>query len=103
MLHIIQLLFKVLIFHFSKSLLLLVALDPRTESHLNNGHPDYIAAIVYVALELIDKVKHPSVISGGVLLVLLNELDLTLKGFDLDVIHLFFEFFLSLLFLSSDL
>jgi hypothetical protein len=70
---------------------------------LNNRHPDYIAAIVNVALELIDKVKHPSVISGGVLLVLLNELNLALKGLHLDVIHLFFKFFLPLLFLSSDL
>ena len=72
-------------------LAILVALDPRSQPHLYDRHPDYEAAIIYVAIEHVDLVEHPLVVLLRHPHVLLDHLYFLFQRLDLDVIDLILE------------
>lgn len=74
-------------------------LDPRAQSLLYYRHPHYVAAVIYFALKFVDKMKHLSPVSFGVLHIFINELNFKL-GHDVYIIHFFFKYLLSVLLLG---
>lgn len=90
--HVVKLFLNLLSIYFRLSLALLIALDPRSQPHLNDRDPYYVAAVIYVPVELIDLVEHPFVVFLSHPHVLLDHLYLFLEGLDLDVIDFVVKF-----------
>ena len=80
----------------------LEALDPRLDPLLENRHPHYIATVINVSLEDIYLIEHAPVVSRGVPLILLYELNLVLDRLDLYIVYLLLEFVLSIKLLLPD-
>lgn len=99
--HVVKLFLNLLSIHFGLRLALLVALHPWPEPHLYDRDPDYVAAVVDVAVELVDLVEHFLVILLGHPHVFLDHLNLFLAGLDLNVVDLIVELSL-LVFLKLD-
>lgn len=89
--HVVKLFLNLLSIHFGLRLALLVALHPGTQPHLYDRDPDNVAAVIDVAVELVDLVKHFLVILLGHPHVFLDHLNLFLAGLDLNVVDLIIE------------
>ncbi len=72
-------------------LAIFVALDPRSQPHLNDWHPDYEAAVIYVAIKHVDLFEHPLVVLLRHPHVLLDHLYFLFKCLNLDVVDLVLE------------
>ena len=89
--HVVKLFLNLLSINLSLSLAFLKALDPRSQPHLYDWHPDNEAAVIYVAIEYVDLVEHPLVVLLRHPHVLLDHLYFLLQGLNLDVVDLVLE------------
>ena len=89
--HVVKLFLNLLSINLLLSLAFLKALDPRSQPHLYDWHPDYEAAVIYFAIEHVDLVEHPLVVLLRHPHVLLDHLYFLLQGLNLDVVDLVLE------------
>ena len=90
--HVVKLFLNLLSINLRLSLALLVALDPRSQTHLYDRDPYYVATVIYVAVELVDLVEHSLVVLLSHPHVLLNHLNLFFESLDLNIIDLIVKF-----------
>jgi hypothetical protein len=96
--HIVKLFLNLLYIDLRSNLvLLLIALDPGPQAHLNDRDPYYVAAVIDVSVELVDLVKHSFVVFLGHSHVLLDHLDLLFQSLHMNIIDFIVK--LSLFFL----
>ena len=95
--HVVKLFLNLLSINLLLSLAFLKALDPRSQPHLNDWHPDYEAAVIYFAIKHVDLVEHPLVVLLRHPHVLLDHLYFLFQGLHLDVVDLILELALLIL------
>ena len=90
--HVVKFFLNLLSIHLELGLALLIALNPRSQPHLYYGNPNYVAAVIYVTVELINLIEHPLVVLLCHPHVFLDHLYFFFEGFDLNVIYFIFKF-----------
>ena len=96
--HVVKLFLNLLSIHFGLCFALFIALYPRSKPHLYDRYPDYVAAVIYIAVKLVNLVKHFLVIFLSHPHVFLDHLNLFLTSLDLNIIYLIIEFALFIFF-----